>query len=287
MTLAAAFLLSWLLVGLWARALRERGLGKAIRADGPAAHLEKAGTPSMAGLPMALAAGLVWLLAGGGHPLVALAGGLFLLIGLADDLMGTMTRPLRAREKLALQLVAGALLAYLALTEARYTPWAGLDFLLYLLALVGAANALNFTDGLDGLAASVGAVLLLPFYPLKLVQAALGALLGFLWHNAPPARVFMGDAGSEALGAFWAMLYLVEGKLWYLPLAGLMPVLEVVSVILQVLYFKKTGGQRLFRMAPLHHHLELLGWGEAKIVARFTVLTAVFTALAVGLWGRA
>jgi phospho-N-acetylmuramoyl-pentapeptide-transferase len=168
-----------------------------------------------------------------------------------------------------------------AVRQVAYTPWPILDVLLILLAVVGAANAFNFTDGLDGLLASVTAVLLIPFYPLPLAQTLLGGVLGFLWHNAPKAKVFMGDTGSQALGAMVAGLFILTGKLWLLPLAAIVPVLEVLSVVAQVLYFRRTG-RRLLRMSPLHHHFELIGWEEAKIVFRFAILTALATALAFG-----
>jgi phospho-N-acetylmuramoyl-pentapeptide-transferase len=127
----------------------------------------------------------------------------------------------------------------------------------------------------------VTAVLLIPFYPLPLAQTLLGGVLGFLWHNAPKAKVFMGDTGSQALGAMVAGLFILTGKLWLLPLAAIVPVLEVLSVVAQVLSFRRTG-RRLLRMSPLHHHFELTGWEEAKIVFRFAILTALATALAFG-----
>ncbi|WP_253711354.1 phospho-N-acetylmuramoyl-pentapeptide-transferase [Thermus scotoductus] len=210
----------------------------------------------------------------------------FALLGLLDDLGGSLARPLRAREKLALQTLMALIFALWAVREVAYTPWPLADVLLILLAVVGAANAFNFTDGLDGLLASIAAVLLLPFYPYPFAQTLLGALLGFLWHNAPRAKVFMGDTGSQALGAMLAGLFTLTGKLWLLPLAGIIPVLEVLSVVVQVLYFRRTG-KRLLRMSPLHHHLELSGWEESKIVFRFTVLTALATALAFSLGGGA
>ncbi len=282
---AAAALLSWFLVGLQAGLLRSLGVGKSVRSDGPESHLAKAGTPSMGGVAFTLAAGLLYLL-GEARPLapvflLALGYG---LLGLADDLGGLYGRPLKAREKLAVQFLLAVVFAVFALRTVSYTPWPALDFVLIALAVVGAANAFNFTDGLDGLAAGVSAVILLPFLHLPLAQLFLGALLGFLWHNAPKARIFMGDAGSQLLGALVAGLFILEGKAWYLPLAAIVPVLEVLSVVLQVAWFRRTG-RRLLRMAPLHHHFELLGWGEAKVVVRFVVLTAVATALAVQLWG--
>ncbi len=284
MILAAAFVLSWFLVGAWARVLRARGLGKAVRADGPPAHRLKAGTPSMAGVPMAAAVAAVVALTGLGRPEVAALALGFLLIGLADDLAGSLRRPLRAREKLVLQFAVAGVFSYAVLGRVAYTGWPPLDFLFLLLVVVGAANAMNFTDGVDGLAASVGAVLLLPFLGAPLAAAAVGALLGFLWHNAPPARVFMGDAGSEALGVLIAGLWLLAGAGFYLALAAVVPLAELLSVVVQVLYFRRTGGRRILRMAPLHHHFELGGWSEGKVVLRFAAVTAAATALAVSLW---
>jgi len=282
---AAAALLGWFLVGLQVALMRSLGLGKSVRSDGPASHLAKAGTPSMGGVAFTLAAALVYLLAGSGPlaPVFLLAAG-FGLLGLADDLGGLYGRPLKAREKLALQLLMALVFAGFALRSVSYTPWAALDFVLIVVAVVGAANAFNFTDGLDGLAAGVTAVILLPFLQLPLAQVFVGALLGFLWHNAPKARIFMGDAGSQLLGALVAGIFVLEGKAWYLPLAAIVPVLEVLSVVVQVVWFRRTG-RRVLRMAPLHHHFELAGWGEAKVVVRFVVVTAVATALAVQLWG--
>ena len=215
---------------------------------------------------------------GGANPLL---GDFLALLGAVDDLAGSRLRPLRAREKLLAQGVLGLVFALWASRLVNYTPWPWLDVLLILLAVVGAANAFNFTDGLDGLLASVTAVILLPFYPYPLAQALLGGVLGFLWHNAPRAKVFMGDTGSQALGAMVAGLFVLTGKLWLLPLAAIVPVVEVLSVVAQVAYFRRTG-RRLLRMSPLHHHFELLGWDEAKIVFRFAVVTALAVALAFG-----
>lgn len=280
--MALALVLSWLFTGFWIAGMKALGLGKRVRRDGPETHLKKEGTPSMGGVAFLLAGFLAYLSLGkdpyGGLWLLGLGFG---LLGLLDDLSGSLGRPLRAREKLAAQVLMGLVFALWAVRQVAYTPWPIVDVLLVLLAVVGAANAFNFTDGVDGLLASVTAVLLLPFYPYPLAQALLGSVLGFLWHNAPPAKVFMGDVGSQALGAMVAGLFVLAGKLWLLPLAAIVPVLEVLSVVIQVLYFRRTG-RRLLRMSPLHHHFELLGWGEAKVVFRFALLTALATALAFG-----
>jgi len=282
---AAAALLSWFLVGMQSALMRSLRLGKQVRQDGPESHLAKSGTPSMGGLAFTLAAVAVYFLHGGDQlqPVLLLAIG-FGLLGLADDLAGLAARPLRAREKLALQFAMAIVFAAYASRSIHYTAWPWLDFALYTLVIVGAANAFNFTDGLDGLAAGVSAIILLPFISLPLAGAFIGALLGFLWHNAPKARIFMGDAGSQLLGALVAGIFITQGKLWYLPLAALIPALEVASVIVQVTWFRRTG-KRIFRMTPIHHHFELIGWGEAKVVMRFWVITALTVALAVQLWG--
>ncbi|WP_243026791.1 phospho-N-acetylmuramoyl-pentapeptide-transferase [Thermus albus] len=278
--MALALLLSWFFTAVWIVFMRSLGLGKKVRADGPQSHLAKEGTPSMGGVAFLLAAFLAyWLLGRDGFLGLWLLGLGFALLGLLDDLGGSLARPLRAREKLALQTLMALVFALWAVRQVAYTPWPILDVVLILLAVVGAANAFNFTDGLDGLLASITTILLLPFYPYPFAQTLLGSLLGFLWHNAPKAKVFMGDTGSQALGGMVAGLFALTGKLWLLPLAAIVPVLEVLSVVIQVLYFRKTG-RRLLRMSPLHHHLELSGWEEAKIVFRFAILTALATALA-------
>ena len=282
MVLATALLLAWVLTAFWIALAPGLGLGKRVRAEGPEAHLAKAGTPSMGGVAFLLAAALAYGLHGGDAFRGLWLRGLgFALLGAVDDLAGSRLRPLRAREKLLAQGVMGLVFALWASRLVDYTPWPWLDVLLILLAVVGAANAFNFTGGLDGLLASVTAVILLPFYPYPLAQALLGGVLGFLWHNAPRAKVFMGDTGSQALGAMVAGLFVLTGKLWLLPLAAIVPVVEVLSVVAQVAYFRRTG-RRLLRMSPLHHHFELLGWDEAKIVFRFAVVTALAVALAFG-----
>ncbi len=176
---------------------------------------------------------------------------------------------------------------------------------LAILAIAGTSNAVNLTDGMDGLAAGIGAIcafalmvltgivgdstiaqtLLMPYIPysaeLAVVAGAMaGASLGFLWYNCAPASVFMGDTGSLALGGLMGYIALVIRQEFMLLLIGAVYFAEMLSVVLQVGYFKSTGGRRIFRCAPIHHHFQLLGWGEQKIVIRFWVVTAIFTALA-------
>lgn len=300
LTLVAAALLSLVLTGTFIQVARRAGWGKAIRSQGPESHLGKAGTPTMGGVAFLIAAAAAWALLGGDPlgPELALVALVFVsgLLGLYDDSLG-LARKRRAAEGAAPQagglgaryrIVAQAALALAFSWWAVHAghalfghPW--LDVPAFALVIVAAINAFNFTDGVDGLAAGVTAVVLLFFLASPFAAALLGALLGFLWYNGHPARVFMGGVGSEALGAAIGGLAVMSGTVWYLPLVALIPVLEVVSVILQVAYFRATGGKRLFRMSPLHHHFELSGWSETRVATRFYLVTAVCVALATAL----
>jgi phospho-N-acetylmuramoyl-pentapeptide-transferase len=202
-----------------------------------------------------------------------------------------LTTGVLARYRLLIQSAAGLVFALYAVRSGQElfgVP--ALDLLGFAFIVVGSINAFNFTDGLDGLAAGVTALVLLPFVGAPFVGALLGALLGFLWFNARPARVFMGGVGSEALGAAVAGTAILAGWAWWLPLLALVPVLEVLSVIAQVTFFRLTKarhgeGKRLFKMSPLHHHFELSGWSEGQIVVRMWLVTAVCVALAWSLRG--
>lgn len=283
-------LLGLLLTGTFVQVAKRMGWGKSIRAAGPDSHLSKAGTPTMGGVGFLLAAALAWLIAADSLSadlpvvLLVLATG---LLGLWDDALALRRKRAKA---LGLEEGTGLLARYRLLGQGAvalaFSLWvwqAGttlvgpiwLDVPLYTFVIVGAINALNFTDGLDGMAGGVAAIILVFFLASPYAAALLGALLGFLWFNAHPARVFMGGVGSEALGAAIAGLAIMQGSVWYLPLVALMPVLAVLSVMLQVTYFKATGGKRLFKMTPLHHHFELSGWPETRIVQRYYIVTAV------------
>lgn len=305
--LALAALLGLIAAGAYVQIARRAAWGKPVRADGPQAHLSKAGTPTMGGVAFLLVAVALALTLGPRDAdllaLVALtvaAGAL----GLVDDIT-SLRRARRAardgpgavdaatgvlaRYRLLVQALVGLTFGAYAVAQAGVTvfgpAWLDVSFLAFV--VVGSINAFNFTDGLDGLAAGVTAIVLLLFLGSPLGAALLGALLGFLWYNAHPARVFMGGVGSEGLGAAVAGLAILAGQVWWLPVFALLPVLMVVSVIAQVVYFRATGGKRLLRMAPLHHHLELSGWSEQRIVVRFWLLTAVLVALSAALWGGA
>lgn len=272
------------------------GAGKQIRAEGPA-HQAKAGTPSMGGLVFV---GLVVLLGG-----MFLAGrddgttqnllGLALAaaaLGAVDDMLGSARYKrggLKARPKLAWQagIAAGAvLLEYLGpgLPAQRIpglgtlaAPWAIAP--LGILAIVASGHAVNLTDGLDGLAGGAALIAYSAFAIIAYAQGqailghlcllVAGALVGFLWYNVKPARLFMGDSGSLALGSLLGGVALATGQIAALiPIGGVF-VAVTLSVIIQVTYFKRSGGKRIFRMTPLQHHFELLGWPETQIVMRF------------------
>lgn len=302
MTLVTSAMLGLIATGAFIQIAKRLGLGKAIRTDGPAGHLAKSGTPTMGGLAFLLVAAIVAPVAGPRDAsmwalvLLMLAAGGF---GLLDDAMALRrkrlalagmeaTTGLLARYRLLVQALVGLAFSAWAVYEGHMLfGFAALDVAAYTFVIVGSINAFNFTDGLDGLAGGVTVIVLIAFWGTALPAALIGALLGFLYYNAHPARVFMGGVGSEALGAAVAGLAIVHGMVWYLPLLALIPVLEVLSVIAQVLYFRYTGGNRLLKMSPLHHHFELSGWAENQVVVRFWLATAVVTVLVLSLMAGA
>lgn len=297
MTVAISAVISLLFTGLYVQLAKRLGWGKSVRRDGPTGHLSKEGTPTMGGIAFLLAMALVWLTSerGGDWPAMAMLVLGSAALGLWDD-VSALAR--KRRQALGEDAATGALARWrillqsaLALGFALYIVESGrtllgtpfLDVLAFAFVIVGSINAFNFSDGLDGLAAGITGIILLLFLGSPLALALLGALLGFLWYNAKPARVFMGGVGSEALGAAVAGLAITSEVTWYLPLVALVPVLEVLSVMIQVSYFRMTGGKRLFRMSPLHHHFELSGWSEIQVVTRFWLVTGVCVALAYAL----
>ena len=296
-------LLSLLLVGIFVQLATRYGWGKGIRQDGPRTHLKKEGTPTMGGAAFLVAALVAWLLLGepsfDGLAVVILTFAAALL-GLYDDLLALRRKRLALNQALAYNTTTGLLARYrlllqgaLAFAFSLYAVRGGytlfdiqvFDLLAFTFIIIGSINALNFSDGLDGLAGGMSALILLPFLSVSFVAALIGSLLGFLWYNGSPARVFMGGVGSEALGAAVAGVAILSGWVWWLPLIALMPVLEVLSVIIQVTYFRLSGGKRFFKMSPLHHHFELSGWSETQVVTRFWLVTAVCVAVAWGFHG--
>ncbi|MBV8172390.1 MAG: phospho-N-acetylmuramoyl-pentapeptide-transferase [Candidatus Eremiobacteraeota bacterium] len=284
-----------ILIG-WQRRL---AVGQQIYEDGPASHAGKAGTPTMGGIAFVLAAiagaliapayvgAKAWAL-----PVVCLVIA-SAAIGFADDYLkvtGRRALGLRARAKFALLLiVAIAFVAWASTQRVFAAQWFSgivvlpqwLWWFLGVCAIVGAANAVNLTDGLDGLAAGTALAPLSLFSFLfvdTLPAAGLGACASFLYYNRHPARIFMGDTGSLALGALLGGLAIEYNFLLILPIAGLVFVLEALSVIIQVVSFKSTG-KRVFKMTPLHHHFELSGWSEGRVTGVF--IAASFCAVLV------
>ena len=289
--------------------------GQTEREDGPASHKVKNGTPTMGGFIFLIPWIIVTAFYIPTHRNVVpilIAGVGFAAVGFADDYLKVVKKRnlgLRAWQKLLLQvLVSAAVLIYISLfTNASFDiriPYgsfftvggAALMISLGVFAIpaqivimCGTVNGSNFTDGLDGLAASVTAVIALFMAIASSVTSAgiapaamsfLGGLLGFLVYNHHPAKVFMGDTGSLSLGGFVAAGFIMMNMPLYLIIAAFIYFAEVLSVIIQVLYFKSTGGKRFFRMAPIHHHFELSGWSEVKVVAVFSIVTVMLCALA-------
>ena len=319
MEMIAACILSFAVTAVLGRwvilpALRRLKAGQEIREVGPKWHSRKAGTPTMGGLMfiIGIAAsilGVGWteMLAGNlTHIYLFLFSSVFGIIGFLDDYEKVKRHQnlgLTAMQKFLLQLAAAILFLMLMrfeghITPHLYVPFLNMDFPLswpaYMVfcafVIVGAVNAVNITDGLDGLAASVTVPVTL-FYMTAAVWlgspqlgvfagAALGGLLAFLLFNAHPAKVFMGDTGSLFLGgAVAGMAFAIDLPLILVPV-GIIYILETMSDIVQVAYFKLTHGKRIFKMAPIHHHFEMCGWSEVKIVTVFTVVSASFCILA-------
>lgn len=288
--------------------LRKLKIGQTIRDDGPETHLKKAGTPTMGGLMILTAVVVTSLFYIKDYPniipILFLTLG-FGLIGFLDDYIKVVLKRslgLRAWQKMALQLLVTGVFAYYVTEVLQWDlsmkiPFMGdkyIDFGIWnipilFFVIIGTDTGTNFTDGLDGLASSV-TVLVATFFTVVAIGtssgiepitcAAVGALLGFLLFNFHPASVFMGDTGSLALGGFVAATaYMLQMPL-YLVIVGLIYVVEVLSVIIQVTYFKISHGKRIFKMAPIHHHFEKSGWKETKVVAVFTIVTAVLCLIA-------
>ena len=290
--------------------LHKLKFGQSIRECGPASHMKKSGTPTMGGLMMlaALVLALCW---GKFTPHVLMALVLTLghaVIGFIDDYIKVVMKRnlgLTAKQKFLLQFILAGAYVYFAETHLQNTNlWVPLvnvtfDFgwayyALAFILLVGTTNAVNLTDGLDGLVSFVSVPVTLAFAFIAYMQGMLdvsgfalgltGACLGFLLFNRHPAQVFMGDTGSLALGGGVAALALLTHTELLLVIIGGIYVAEATSVIIQVAYFRLTGGKRFFRMAPLHHHFELGGWKEVKVVECFTIVSFLLSAVGLGLW---
>jgi phospho-N-acetylmuramoyl-pentapeptide-transferase len=313
--------ISFLLAVIWGRPLinllKQLKIGKGIRIEGPSTHQVKTGTPTMGGLmiliPVLIITGVLNIanLVGytliGQSILVPLAVMIaFGTLGAVDDLIGVKVIPtgLLGRYKLLWQIFFSfitALFLHYALdlrsiaipgiVEKIDIGW--LYILVAMFIIVGTSNAVNLTDGLDGLAGSIAAVAFTAYGVIAFLQGQIwlvafiftvvGALFAFLWYNAYPAELFMGDVGSLAIGATLAVVALMTGQWLLLPVIGFVFVAEALSVILQVAYFKLTGGKRLFKMSPLHHHFELLGWSETHVTQRFWLMGILSAMLGIAL----
>ncbi len=301
-----AFAISVVLCPILIPLLKRLKFGQEVRDDGPKTHLKKEGTPTMGGVVILIAIAVTCLFYMKDYPeilpiLFATIG--FGLIGFLDDFIKIVMKRslgLRAWQKMLLQIVVAGVFAYYVvnytdLNNEIIIPFTGkivtlsnwAYVLLLMFVVVGTVNGSNFTDGLDGLASSVTA-LIATFFTVVAIGtgsgvapvtcAAVGALLGFLVFNVYPAKVFMGDTGSLALGGFVAATaYMLKMPL-FIVIVAFIYLAEVLSVIIQVVSFKTTG-KRVFKMAPIHHHFELCGWPESKVVAIFDIVTALLCVL--------
>ncbi|WP_457574202.1 phospho-N-acetylmuramoyl-pentapeptide-transferase [Desulfolithobacter sp.] len=320
-----AFLIVIWLGPRFIRWLQAQQIGQVVRSDGPSSHFSKQGVPTMGGVLILaammistllwadLTSGLIWLLLG-----ICL---FFGMIGSIDDLRKIRkqnTRGLSARGKLVLQMAGASMVGLYILLHPEYDGTLSLPFIknfhpdlgwwyvpFAVMVIVGASNAVNLTDGLDGLAAGpvvisagvylifsyvAGNAVVASYLQIPYVQGAgevaifcgtmVGACLGFLWFNAYPAEIFMGDVGSLALGGTLGAVSIIIKQEFLLAIVGGIFVLEALSVILQVGYFKISGGKRIFLMAPFHHHFEKKGWQEPKVVVRFWIISIILGLIA-------
>jgi phospho-N-acetylmuramoyl-pentapeptide-transferase len=315
--------ISFLMAVIWGppllRVLKHFKIGKIIRVEGPNSHISKMGTPTMGGVmfiaPVVLltvllnAASLLGFKVIGRSVLLPLGTlVIFSILGMIDDWEGVRGSRkgigMRARTKFIFQVIIatfiGIVLKYVLDVPEMF--WPGVRFEIPLgvfyvpiaiVTIVGFSNAVNFTDGLDGMAGLISATAFTAFGGIALIQGQIflgrfcftlvGAIFGFLWFNVHPAQLFMGDTGSLALGATLGVVALMTGQWLLLPIIAIIPLSETLSVMAQVLYFKLTGGLRLFKMAPLHHHFELSGWSETQVVQRFWLVSLIAALIGVAL----
>ena len=307
-----AFAVSAILCPIVIPFLHKLKFGQQVRDDGPQAHLKKQGTPTMGGLVILTSIIVTSVFYLRDYPkiipvLFVTVG--FGIIGFLDDYIKIVMKRsegLNPKQKILGQFVITGIFCWYLLTSndvgtAVLIPFTGgfdngyyLDlgwlFIPFLFFVVlGTDNGVNFTDGLDGLCTSV-TILVATFMTVVAVGentgispitgAVVGSLLGFLLFNVYPAKVFMGDTGSLALGGFVAASAFMMQITLFIAIVGLIYLVEVLSVIIQVTYFKKTGGKRIFKMAPIHHHFELCGWSETRVVAVFSIITAILCLIA-------
>ena len=307
-----AFAISAILCPIVIPFLHKLKFGQQVREDGPQAHLKKQGTPTMGGLVILTSIVITSLFYLKEYPKIIPV--LFMtvgfgIIGFLDDYIKIVMKRsegLNPKQKLLGQVaITGVFTYYLAKSgevgTAALIPFTGgfdngyymnmgilfVPFVFFV--VLGTDNGVNFTDGLDGLCTSV-TILVATFMTIvaigedsgisPITGAVVGSLLGFLLFNVYPAKVFMGDTGSLALGGFVASSAFMMQMPFFIPIVGMIYLVEVLSVIIQVTYFKASGGKRIFRMAPIHHHFELGGWPETRVVAVFSITTAILCLIA-------
>ncbi|WP_310605515.1 phospho-N-acetylmuramoyl-pentapeptide-transferase [Anaerosporobacter sp.] len=287
--------------------LKKLKLGQYIRGEGPQSHQKKSGTPTMGGIIILVSIVLTCLFYIKDYPniipilFVTLGYG---LIGFLDDYIKIVMKRnlgLKAWQKMLGQLIVTAVFEYYIMNftdvgTAILIPFSGGKLVdmswmyipMFFVVMLGTVNGSNFTDGLDGLETSV-TILIATFFAVvtiiapigansginPIILAVVGSLLGFLGYNLYPAKVFMGDTGSLALGGFVASTACVLRMPLFIILVALIYLVEILSVMIQVMYFKVTGGKRIFKMAPIHHHFELCGWSETRVVTVFSIITAI------------
>ena len=303
-----AFAISVILCPIIIPFLKKLKFGQYIRDEGPKWHQGKSGTPTMGGI--VILAGIVitslFYIKGNTEVVAVLFVTLgFGIIGFLDDYIKVVMKRnlgLRAWQKLLLQIIVTGVFSYyitvytelgtkIIIPFTHDKTWdLGILFIPFVFfVILGTVNGVNFTDGLDGLASSV-TVLVATFFTViafysgnnvsPITTATVGSLLGFLVYNVYPARVFMGDTGSLALGGFVAATAIVLRMPLFILLVGIIYFVEILSVMLQVSYFKITKGKRIFKMAPIHHHFEMCGWSETRVVAVFSIITAIMCMVA-------
>lgn len=306
---AATFLLSVIWGSPLIEIMRRLRLGKIIQIDGPQSHAVKMGTPAMGGILIVgwtvLVSIVVYIVQivqtleiaeSVIIPLGVMVS--YSILGGIDDYQGIRLKPgegMQARIKIWFQLgiaLAAAALLYWVVNDGN--GWVAVPTIPFLLnvgifyipiaviVIAGTANAVNITDGLDGLAGVIAATCFVAYAIIAFLQdqqflvvygfIVIGATFGFLWYNAKPAQMFMGDVGSQALGGALGVVALMTNQWFILPVIAIVPLATLASSSLQVLYFRATGGRRLFKMAPLHHHFELIGWSETQIVQRWWLI---------------
>ena len=313
--------LSFMLAIIWGgplvRVLRHLKIGKLIRVEGPASHFSKMGTPTMGGVMVILPVALLTILLNAASvlglnvlgrsvlvPVIVLLS--YGILGAIDDWEGIRGPRrglgMRARTKFLFQVLIATGVAFVLryVLEVPQLFWLGgsgeislgvFYIPIAIVIIVGMSNAVNFTDGLDGLAGLISATAFAAYGGIALMQGQIflgrfcftvvGALFGFLWFNVHPANLIMGDMGSLSLGATLGVVSLMTGQWLLLPLIAIIPVSELLSVVIQIGYFRWTHGKRFFKMAPMHHHFELLGWSETQVVQRFWLVGLVCAMLGI------